>query len=236
MQSSPAHRAPALRARATTILRRWLDLPRLRRHASCATSPTSTTRCSSTRRGRRRPSSGGRSPTASSSSSPPAYAALGILPPTYEPRATASIPQMQELIARLIERGHAYAADDGSGDVYFDVASWPSYGELTRQKHRRHGGGGGRRPARQARPARLRPVEGRARRTSPSPRVAVAVGRGPPGLAHRVLRDVARATSAPSSTSTAAGSTCASRTTRTSSPSRRRPATRSRATGCTTAS
>jgi cysteinyl-tRNA synthetase len=61
------------------------------------------------------------------------YTALGIQAPTYEPRATASIPQMQEIIARLIERGHAYAAADGSGDVYFDVKSWPSYGELTRQ-------------------------------------------------------------------------------------------------------
>ena len=62
-----------------------------------------------------------------------AYAAVGILAPTYEPRATASVPQMQELIAVLIERGHAYAAADGSGDVYFDVRSWPSYGALTRQ-------------------------------------------------------------------------------------------------------
>ncbi|QDZ14778.1 cysteine--tRNA ligase [Humibacter ginsenosidimutans] len=61
------------------------------------------------------------------------YAALGIQPPTYEPRATGSIPQMQELITRLIDAGHAYAADDGSGDVYFDVRSWPSYGELTKQ-------------------------------------------------------------------------------------------------------
>jgi cysteinyl-tRNA synthetase len=63
-----------------------------------------------------------------------AYRTIGILSPTYEPRATASVPQMQELIARLIERGHAYVADDGSGDVYFDVRTWPSYGELTRQK------------------------------------------------------------------------------------------------------
>ncbi|KQZ22669.1 cysteine--tRNA ligase [Microbacterium sp. Root553] len=62
-----------------------------------------------------------------------AYAGVGILAPTYEPRATASIPQMQELIATLIERGHAYPAPDGSGDVYFDVRSWPSYGELTNQ-------------------------------------------------------------------------------------------------------
>ncbi len=62
------------------------------------------------------------------------YTAIGILPPTYEPRATASIPQMQELIASLIERGHAYVADDDTGDVYFDVKTWPSYGELTNQK------------------------------------------------------------------------------------------------------
>ena len=63
-----------------------------------------------------------------------AYQALGILPPTYEPRATASIAQMHELIAELIERGHAYATADGTGDVYFDVRSWARYGELTRQK------------------------------------------------------------------------------------------------------
>ena len=60
-----------------------------------------------------------------------AYTALGIQPPSYEPRATASIPQMIEIIQRLIDGGHAYAAE---GDVYFDTASWPGYGELTRQK------------------------------------------------------------------------------------------------------
>ncbi|MGO2660567.1 cysteine--tRNA ligase [Mycetocola reblochoni] len=62
-----------------------------------------------------------------------AYNRLGILPPSYEPRATASIPQMQELIVRLIDRGHAYVAEDGSGDVYFEVRSWPQYGALTHQ-------------------------------------------------------------------------------------------------------
>ena len=62
------------------------------------------------------------------------YERLGILAPTYEPRATASIPQMQRLIAELIDREHAYVADDDSSDVYFDVASWPAYGELTNQK------------------------------------------------------------------------------------------------------
>ncbi|ROR92491.1 cysteine--tRNA ligase [Nocardioides aurantiacus] len=62
-----------------------------------------------------------------------AYDALHVLPPTYEPAATGHVPEMLELIALLIDRGHAYAAEDGSGDVYFDVRSWPSYGELTRQ-------------------------------------------------------------------------------------------------------
>ncbi|GIJ32256.1 cysteine--tRNA ligase [Micromonospora sediminimaris] len=62
-----------------------------------------------------------------------AYRALNVLPPTYEPRATGHIPEMHELIAQLIERGHAYPATDGSGDVYFDVCSWPSYGALSNQ-------------------------------------------------------------------------------------------------------
>ena len=63
-----------------------------------------------------------------------AYAALGCLPPSYEPRATGHIPEMIELIETLLERGHAYVAADGSGDVYFDVRSWPAYGELSGQK------------------------------------------------------------------------------------------------------
>ncbi|HEY0239264.1 MAG TPA: cysteine--tRNA ligase [Friedmanniella sp.] len=62
-----------------------------------------------------------------------AYDALGCLPPTYEPRATGHIPEMIELIKVLIDRGHAYAAADGSGDVYFDVLSWPAYGALSHQ-------------------------------------------------------------------------------------------------------
>ena len=63
-----------------------------------------------------------------------AYAALNVAPPTYEPAATGHIPEMLELIGQLIEKGHAYPAEDGSGDVYFDVRSWPAYGELTHQK------------------------------------------------------------------------------------------------------
>ena len=63
-----------------------------------------------------------------------AYAVLGCLPPTYQPRATGHIPEMVELMTTLVHRGHAYVADDGSGDVYFDVRSWPSYGELSHQR------------------------------------------------------------------------------------------------------
>jgi len=62
-----------------------------------------------------------------------AYAALGCMPPTYEPRATGHIPEMIEMIKVLIDRGHAYPAPDGSGDVYFDVKSWPEYGSLSHQ-------------------------------------------------------------------------------------------------------
>jgi cysteinyl-tRNA synthetase len=60
-----------------------------------------------------------------------AYDALNVLPPTGEPRATGHVTEMVELMQRLIERGHAYAA---GGDVYFDVRSFPAYGALSRQQ------------------------------------------------------------------------------------------------------
>jgi cysteinyl-tRNA synthetase len=60
-----------------------------------------------------------------------AYEVLGCLPPTYEPRATGHVTEMVELMKRLLDSGHAYAVD---GDVYFDVASFPPYGQLSRQK------------------------------------------------------------------------------------------------------
>src|SRR5205085_2681148 len=63
-----------------------------------------------------------------------AYDALNVLPPTYEPLATGHVPEMIELIERLLTRGHAYVAEDGSGDVYFDVRSWPAYGGLAGQR------------------------------------------------------------------------------------------------------
>jgi len=56
--------------------------------------------------------------------------ALNILPADVEPKATDHIPEMQALIARLIESGHAYASQ---GDVYFAVRSFPQYGKLSKR-------------------------------------------------------------------------------------------------------
>ncbi len=57
-----------------------------------------------------------------------ASAALNILPPHVEPRATQHIPEMVAMIRALVERGHAYYAE---GDVYFDVTTRPGYGKLS---------------------------------------------------------------------------------------------------------
>jgi cysteinyl-tRNA synthetase len=60
-----------------------------------------------------------------------AYDALGCLPPDAEPRATGHVPEMIELMRRLIDTGHAYAS---GGGVYFDVRSYEHYGELSGQR------------------------------------------------------------------------------------------------------
>ena len=53
---------------------------------------------------------------------------LGIRPADELPRATAYVPAMVDLIATLIERGHAYPA---GGNVYYDISSFPAYGRLS---------------------------------------------------------------------------------------------------------
>ena len=55
-------------------------------------------------------------------------AALGVLPPTHEPRATEHIPEMIALVERLLARGVAYVSD---GEVYFAVGKFPGYGKLS---------------------------------------------------------------------------------------------------------
>src|SRR5262245_32944782 len=54
-------------------------------------------------------------------------AALGVLPPSVEPRATDTIPEMRALIEALVARGHAYVAEE---HVLFDVATLPDYGRF----------------------------------------------------------------------------------------------------------
>src|SRR4030088_3645676 len=54
--------------------------------------------------------------------------ALRAQPAEHFPRATEHIPEMVQMISKLIEEEHAYIAD---GDVYFRIASFPSYGQLS---------------------------------------------------------------------------------------------------------
>ena len=117
------------------------------------------------------------------------YDALGCLPPTYEPRATGHITEMVEMMRGLIERGHAYEAD---GNVYFDVRSFPGYLRAVQPGARQPAPAVRRRRDRQARPARLRHVEGGASRASRS--WETPWGRGRPGwhlecsaMAHKYL-------------------------------------------------
>jgi cysteinyl-tRNA synthetase len=56
------------------------------------------------------------------------FGALGILPPSIEPQATQTLPEMFTLIEQLIAKGSAYIGSDG--DVFYSVASYPHYGEL----------------------------------------------------------------------------------------------------------
>ena len=117
--------------------------------------------------------------------------ALGLGRPDHEPLARETIAEIVALIALLIERGHAYAVE---GDVYFDVRSYPAYGELShRDVDQMDQGEGVSGASSEARPARLRAVEGL--EGGRGHLLGRAVGPRPARLAHRVLgdgRDAAR--------------------------------------------
>ncbi len=69
---------------------------------------------------------------------------LGVLPPDEEPRATASMPEIIDMVQTLIDKGHAYTAqveeganegdNNGQGDVYYDVSTFENYGKLSGKK------------------------------------------------------------------------------------------------------
>ena len=118
-----------------------------------------------------------------------AYDTLGVSRPTYEPRATGHIPEMHALIQQLIDRGHAYPALDGSGDVYFDVRSWNKYGSLTRQKIDDMQGATDADPRGKKDPRDFALWKGHKEGEPTTASWALAVGRRPSGLAPRMLRD-----------------------------------------------
>ncbi|MCO5170240.1 MAG: cysteine--tRNA ligase [Planctomycetes bacterium] len=69
--------------------------------------------------------------------------ALGALRPDVMPRATDYVPQMVDLVQRLLDKGVAYRSDDGS--VYFKIAAFPGYGRLSHLEARTlQAGAGGR--------------------------------------------------------------------------------------------
>lgn len=59
-------------------------------------------------------------------------AALGVLPPDQEPKATTSMDQIVDMIQTLVDKGYAYPADNG--DVYYDVSKFEGYGKLSGKK------------------------------------------------------------------------------------------------------
>ncbi len=106
---------------------------------------------------------------------------LGLGRPDIEPRATEHIPEILELIGKLVERKHAYAA---AGDVYFDVSSFTEYGKLSKQQTGEMRSGARIAPDEDKHDPGLRRVEGgQAGRAL----LGFALGTRPPRLAYRVL-------------------------------------------------
>ncbi len=87
--------------------------------------------------------------------------AVGIREPDVAPKATEHVPEMIALTQTLVENGHAYVVDSGS--VYFDVTSFPGYGQLSGNTldNLREGHRDLETDPRKRQPSRLRPVEGR---------------------------------------------------------------------------
>ena len=212
------------------VLRRWLEQPATRSRSS-PTSPTSTTRCWSSGRAGRPLVGGGLRERARA-----ARRLRGARLPPARLRAARDRPHPRD--GRDDRHPHrARPRLRGRRRLGRRLLRRPVVAGLRRAvepAHRRHAGRRGRRPPRQARPARLRALEGPQAAASPTPRPGRRRGVAAARAGTSSARRWPRSTSATSSTSTAAASTCASRTTRTSRPSRAPPASSSPGCGCTT--
>ena len=184
----------------------------------------------------RRPRSGGRSPTGSSSSSPPPMPrSASWRRPTSRARRRAC-SRCRSSSRGSSSAGTPIAAPDGSGDVYFDTASWPAYGELTRQSRDKMEAAADADPRGKRDPRDFALWKGAQARRARVGELALALGRRAPGLAHRVLGDgralPRRRVRHPRRRARPAVPAPRER----ARPDRPRPATASRATGCTTGS
>ena len=106
--------------------------PRARDPAACATSPTSTTTSCA------RPASSASTtstwPPRRWPASTPTWRPSACCPSTREPRATSAIPDILSLIGAVLDAGHAYQS---GGAVYFDVSSFPRFGQVSHLVARR---------------------------------------------------------------------------------------------------
>ena len=109
-------------------------------------------------------------------------ATLGIDTIDRFPKASEHMPEIIEMCKKLIAKGIAYAAD---GNVWFDVTKDADYGKLSHRRSRSRNRACGSSKARASATRRLCPLESRQARRA---ELGFALGQGPAGLAHRMLR------------------------------------------------
>ena len=112
-------------------------------------------------------------------------ATLGVQAADAYPRVTEHMPEIIDLVERLVGGGHAYQVD---GDVYFSIASFPGYGKLSgRTEEEMEAGARVEVDPRKTPPDGFRPMEGG---QTGRAGLGLALGPGQAGLAHRMLRHV----------------------------------------------
>ncbi len=147
------------------------------------------------------------------------------------PRATEHIPEMQEITAKLLERGHAYESE---GSVYFRISTFPGLRQALGHRPRRRRAAATASPTTSTRRRTSRTSSSGRPRSPGSRRWPSPWGAGPAGLAHRVLGDEHEVPRTSLRHPHGRASTTSSRTTRTRSRrARRRRGSRSWTSGST---